>query len=279
MAGKWTAGSSPVKWLPLASLRLDPRINRNVDIARVMRYAKNFDVDAVGVIEVSVRGNGNGNGRSLGNGTFILDGQHRVLAMLKMGWEDQLVPCRVHTELSLKGEAALFLMLNDYRQMNHTQKFLKRLVSKDPIARDIDALVREQGWEISNQVGDGKVAATSSLEKVYCSTRFAAGNTNHEELQAVLSTIHTAWGDAKEGLQGDIIQGLGLIFLRDGHLVDRKRLALKLAKSPGGAAGIVGRARGFRAIHTMPIARAVASIIRSEYNQGARTNRLPGWTD
>lgn len=270
-----------VQWLPLSGLRLDPRINRNVDTARVKRYVRDFDADAIGVIQVSVRGNGNGNGRGLSNGTFIVDGQHRTLAMMEMGWGDQgqKIPCMVHRGLTLQQEADLFLKLNNYRLMNHTEKFMKRVVAKDPTALLISALVREQGWKISAQVGDGQIPATASLEKVYSNTRLAAGNAHPDELRAVLETIHAAWGNAKEGLKGDIIQGLGSIFLRDGHLIDRKRLVAKLSKYAGGANGIVGAARGFRQIHSMPIARAVAAVIRAEYNKGARTKLLPGWTE
>lgn len=268
-----------IKWVLVKELRLDPRVNRDIDWPRVRRYAANFDLDKLGVIEVSVRGTGVSNGRGQTNGLFIVDGQHRCLCMLEQSdWKDQKVPCKFHRGLSIPEEAELNLGLNDYRRQTHTQKFVLRVRAKEYHAVAMNNLVRAQGWVVSTCCGDRNLVATSSMEAVFTGHGITRGEIHPGVLQDVFDTIHSAWGGTKDSLQGVILRGLGYIFLRDGHIVNKKRLVAKLSKCHGGPSGVVGTSKSLMVLYQMVQARAAAEAIVLIYNKNSQgKNLLPTW--
>ena len=61
------------------------------------------------------------------------------------------------------------------------------------------------------------------------------------------------------------------------YRVEQYALANKLAKDPGGAAGLLGRARTLREAYRSSLSNCVAEIVVNIYNQRRRSQALPEW--
>ena len=248
----------------ITELRFDKRVNREVDERRVARMAANFNPDAIGVIDVWEREDGR---------YVVVDGQHRVVLMKEVGWGDQSLPAVIHRDMTLAEAAALFIDVNTYRPMSHTQKFMKRVTAGDQQARAVNGLVKEQGWSVDVQCADKHITATSALEAVYVGKGMkGAATTNAEVLHNTLETIRRAWAGSKDSLQGSVIQGVGLCFLQYNGRIDKPRMVTKLSKQHPN--NIIADARTWRRLQGSQMGPAMAAVIAGLYNKGARTHRL-----
>lgn len=259
-----------VEWLPVSELQFDEEINRPVNKARVDSIAASFNPEWVGVLTVSERTNGRG------VGYFIIDGQHRARALMKMGWADQRVPCHVRRDLTQSDEAGLFVGLNTTAKPSAYQRFAKSVLAGDPEAVAISDIVKSVGMSISDQQADGQINAVSTLEAVYRGGRRSGGQDPH----ALLTTLRiatNAWGKTANAVNGQIIHGLGLVVRRYGTKIDHDELLKKLAPFPGGPAGLLGRARGLRDIRGGSVANCVAAVIVDTYNKGKRSGAVADW--
>jgi hypothetical protein len=71
--------------------------------------------------------------------------------------------------------------------------------------------------------------------------------------------------------------GIGSVFIRYGDAVDTADLTKKLAGYPGGAAHVLGDARGLKQYHGGSVATNVAEVVVSLYNRQRRSRALPDW--
>jgi hypothetical protein len=263
-----TTKTGEIIWLPISQLRFDPRVNRPIDQAKVNEIKAEFDPDAFGVVEVSERK----------DGTYcVLDAQHRVQAVLEMGWIDQTVPCRVHKGLDVKREAALFLLLNNSRAPKPLVKFQKRIVAGEPIATAIAGILEKHHLVLDGQPTDGHIAAVAALESVYTGKRFAADQVQPKVLDLTLGIATEAWGTTRHAVQAHVISGLGSVIHQYGSLIERETMVAKLAAYQGGPSRLIGAARGLRELRPWSVADCVSSIIVDTYNRQRRTGKLAEW--
>ena len=87
-------------------LRVDMTYQRSVSDSRVSSICRNFNQQALGIVTLSIRENGE---------LFIIDGQHRVEALKKMGKGNIQINAIVLFDLTVQDEANLFLIMNDNR--------------------------------------------------------------------------------------------------------------------------------------------------------------------
>lgn len=256
-------------WLPVSVLRFDPRVNREINERHVEAIKDGFDPDAFGVIEVSERD----------DGTYVvLDGQHRVRAILDMGWADQQLECKVHRGLSVAKEANLFVKLNRTRNLLPIEKFLKRVTAGEPAAVAIEGIARQCGYLIDPNPKDGHLRAVVAAERIYRGDKFAADRCQPKALELTLRTIHTAWGASLAAVQGDVLLGIGWVILRYNGSIDADALASRLASMPAGPGRLLGNARGLREMKGgASVADCVASIVVDAYNKQRRTGKLADW--
>ncbi len=142
---------------------VDHRYQRELDINRVNSMIKSFDPRRVGVPVVSKR---------LDGSYWALDAQHRLAAIKGAGFGDESILMEVHHGLSLAEEAAMFLLLNkDRTAVKVIYKFKARLEAKEPIALEIQSILKRVGCKISRSPQPGGVMAVQAVE---CAHR--AGN-------------------------------------------------------------------------------------------------------
>lgn len=241
------------------ALTFDDRVQRSVNHARVRKIAGALKLGGIGVVTVSQRADGS---------LVILDGQHRVLALLENGLGSTLVACRVLTGLSLADEAAQFIVLNNSQRPNPVDSYRIELLSGDEECMAIQKIVEATGLRVAMQTGPGIVACVSTMRVLY-----RKGGAN--ALAPALRVPVAAWGMEGTSVESPIVAGLGEVFRRYGDEIDRSALVRKLSKFPGGAPGLLGQAKGLHGLRKqVTIGRCVASIIVDVYNRGRRRDPL-----
>jgi ParB-like nuclease domain len=250
-----------LRWVPLDKVTVNPLAQRDLNQARVDKLVAEFDPEQLGAPTVNARA----------GLFFVIDGQHRIEALkvwLGAGWESQQVQCWTYDGLTEDDEAEIFLKLNDTLAVHAFAKFRVAVAAGRSCETDIDRIVRRCGLRISQDKGNGAVAAVGTLVRVY---RRADAAT----LARTLTVIRDAYGDA--GLEAVVIDGLGLLCHRYNGDLDDGRLVARLSGARGGLNGLLNKAEVFRNQTGSPKGHCVAAAAVEIYNAGRGGTKLPSW--
>jgi hypothetical protein len=263
-----THWSSTLRYVNISELRIDPEAQRRLDPNWVKAHVSKFDPDQLGYIVVNKRADGK---------LYVIDGQHRVELLRAVGWGDQSIQCECFDGQTQANEAALFLRRNDRKSVRTFDKFRVSVTSGDDMHTDIDRIVRHQGLTVSDQCLEGHVVAVAALQRVYSGAGIGSAKEGPAALARTLKTIQRAWGKGASGFQGHLISGLGMVQLRYNGKLDQEALAEKLAPFPGGAPGLLGKAKAIQDMRGRPLHHCVASVIVDTYNKGRRVGKVQDW--
>jgi hypothetical protein len=250
--------------VPLNLLIIDPRVQRPIDKRKADKMAADLNLDAIGLICVS---------RREGGSYSIIDGQHRVDALRTSGFVNEPVECEVYHGLTLAEEAAMFRLRNNRTSVQKIDLFKVRVTEGDATAVAISDMLHRLGWTVGTDSTDGYFAAIGALETVW--NLDPTGQPPAAE--RAIAAITTAWGHDRSGVHQFIVGGLGSVFARYGAEIDSGGLIDRLAKFPGGAANLVGKARGLRELRGGTGPAAVAELVVMEYNRHRKTRALRPW--
>jgi len=266
VAKKPIVSSGTTQYIPLKRLFIDPQVQRALKEKWVDKLARDFDPDLLDIITVSDRG----------NGTYaVIDGQHRVAAIRRLFNDDsQMVECKVHKGLAIHEEAARFVGKAETLGMSPSVKFMQKVKARDREAVAIDAVVRECGYKVANYSGDGVLSCVSSLRSVFRGFSNDDKAENPALLKQTLIVIRSTWGNASQGLHSMIVVGIGRLIASRSKAICYPDLIARMASFPGGASGILGRARGLQALVGGSVPAAVADVIIDVYNKGKRQNKI-----
>lgn len=244
------------------SLAIHPYAQRELVPSKLRKLLADLDLDAIGVlhaVEYPINKD---------TKTWVIDGQHRLRALLEHGFGEWIVEVKIHVEVTDDARAsALFLKLNDRSPVSPYDKFMNELKSGAQGACGADAVARKHGLKINRSVGDGKLVCVAALKKLYQIDQGKA-------LGATLGTLIEAWGTKSAALEGRLIEGLGIVYARYDGSVDRPAMVKKLAKYPGSASGLIGDARGMTEYRKTTLSRCVAERVIETYNSGRRGGKL-----
>jgi hypothetical protein len=263
-----TETASTVELLVVDTLIVDHDVQRPLDEQRADRMAADLRPEALGVLHVSQRGNG---------AHHIIDGQHRAAALRRAGLGDTTVRCVVYTGLSRATEAAMFVRLNESRNVMAIDRFRIRVVEGDPVAVAITDLLTEYGWRVQSSTSDGSFSAVAAIETVFRGAKMTDGEANVDACHTLLGIITAAFGHNADGVRREIVAGLGRIVLRHDIELDTRKLVGEMSTFPGGARGIVGKAKALKDLRNINVSDAMAEFLVSLHNKGKRTRRLPEW--
>jgi hypothetical protein len=127
-----------VEDLPLDQLAVPGAYQRRLKERLVRHIVRNFDPYQVGLLTVV---------RAEDGKLWLIDGQHRVLALIELGWETAL--CEVLEGLSLERQAAVFSGRNRQRiAVDHLDGFRADYVAGQPEAVAIVALLHRYGYDV-----------------------------------------------------------------------------------------------------------------------------------
>lgn len=254
--------ASTIKDVPLGKMTVLPTAQRDFNQDRVNALLREFDVDLVNRLVVSDR-----------DGSFhLIDGQHRWRALqdfLGPGWETQKVPCVVHTGLTDKDEADLFLKYNNTLTVRMVDKFLVGVTAGRELETAVARVVRNNGLKISKNRNTGGISAVGVLRKVLV-------RSDEMVLGRALRIIRDSFGDS--GLDAAVIDGIAHLCQRYNGSLDEQHAKEKLGATRGGVKGLLNRAEELRLRTGHSKAPCVAAAAVDIINSGrGGPKKLPSW--
>lgn len=253
-------GNRKLEWVPVARMRISDRAQRRhtsaASRAKIERIAREFDPDLFGHPLTSYR-----------DGHFyIVDGAHRYLALVEIGYADQLVQCWVYRNMDEAEEAAKFLQHNDIRPVGPMDKFKVGLVAGWPDEVEIDRIVRANGMSIGSS--PAQIGCITAVRAVY-------DNGGTPVLDQTIRIIRDAYGD--NGFEAGIVGGVGLFCRHYESVFTESRIVDRLSRKRGGVNGLRQDALSLKERYALSNAESVCGALVEVYNHNLRTGRLNGW--
>ena len=199
--------------VPTGELRVDPSVQRTLDVSRCKRMADSFTPTAVGTIVVSERANGE---------KFIVDGMHRHKTCELEGSMSELA-CEIHYGLDLEDEAQLFLIKNreskgvgayDQYKVGVTAGLGEYVATRDVLAKR--GLVISNGGSSANRVG-----AAGGYPKIVLTL-------GAEHLDRALGILEGALGRTQYTWEGNLVYGTTRVLREYGTKISDPELMRKL---------------------------------------------------
>lgn len=149
------------RWVRLGDIQFDERYQRVNAMNRksINDIAKNFNVAAVGTLDLSQREDGS---------LWCMDGMHRWHGMVKRFGLDTMARCVVYHGMTLQDEALRFWMQTKRTNIGQVHQFSGRLLSGDEKAISLVALLESVGLEAATNGGqtERKFKAISTAEQM-----------------------------------------------------------------------------------------------------------------
>lgn len=253
------ARQARLKWVPINEMRVSPHAQRELNQNRVNKILANLDLEQIGTPTVNWRD----------GYWWIIDGQHRIVALREFGFADDKLQCWTYEALSEQEEAKKFRQLNDQLRVDAMAEFKVGVTAGFDEECDINRIVLATDLRITREKIDGGIAAVGTLRRVY---RSHGGPT----LGRSLRIIRDGFGDA--GLEAPLIDGMGRVCGRYNGSLSDEDLVAKFQKMAGGAAGLLNKAEMTRRATGATRGEAVAAAIVEVANRGRRgSSRLNDW--
>ncbi len=144
-------------WMDVSKLFIDDGYQRGKKASHINRIAKNFDSRVFGAVSV---------GRRPDNSFFVIDGQQRLAAAVKIGMTS--VPCMVFDVSNDREEASLFTQINKGRKnITPLEQWKADLYAHDPVALAVRDIVEATGYRVVNGQADYGVQNVKGLAGEY----------------------------------------------------------------------------------------------------------------
>ena len=249
-----TEPTTDIRQVAINDLHLDPEYyQREPDPNRVRKIIEAFDPNAVGVILVNERRDGR---------LFVMDGGHRVWALLELGIDTWLA--EYHVGLTRQEEAAVFAAANNRKPLTPEQLFKAKWNGGDRVTNQIVDVITKHGFVPLGSKSKG-VRATQQLYMIY--NRWGI-----QTLDSVFGIITGAWRSGPYRTSANLIFGIALFIAVYGTSFDRDDLIRKLAmRLP---LELIQEAKAFQFANGGDVRTAFAKVIVRQFNKGKRVNTL-----
>lgn len=245
----------------LKDIVLDEAYGRTPSTKAIERLANSWNREKAGVLYLSLR---------KGGIYACIDGWHRTLAGRKAG--EKTLPAKVYIDLEIAEEAELYDAFNRMRlKPNPNETFKARLAYREPVAVEINYLVRSQGLDIAlDRSGhNGTIKGVASLESAHA----ILGETPFLDM---LGLLRDGLGREKGAFQGPAIHGMAHFLKR---YPEARHLRIVETLKAVGYRGLMASARSMKA--SMGLSQALGTVwgmaLRAYYNKNTRSGRLPEW--
>lgn len=207
------------------------------------------------------------------DGFTVIDGQHRVEAARRMGFET--IPCLSVDAETLREQASAFVGINKKRRrMSAVEIYHAELAAADPVARSVRDGLAEFGLTVSRYVRpadsmkDNEVACVGTLKQVLRWHKPAG-------FRRILRVLTLAWPDAAYDYRPSFFRGLGRFIAKyDDAPFDENRLIEVMATID--PQRLQTMARQWRDVQGGSVEGAVCCLLAKSYNAGLRkAARLP----
>lgn len=253
-------------WVPTDALLIDPAYQRKLQKKKILKMARSWDQNKVGVFVVNKRPAHSQNEQTL---FYVIDGQHRHAAMQLIDNYPEQVYCQIFEGLSLEEEALMFHDLDSERDnLTPGASFNALLAAKNPVALGIKDVADSLGFtlEMGKSESASNLRAFKTLQDMY-------RRVGTPGLTRILSVLKAAWPNQAKAASEPLLRGLELFFDKYPH-ADDERLVKVLA--PSTPMYVIGTARRIQEDLSSVIYSAVGQTIRGMYNKGLRY-KLSAW--
>jgi hypothetical protein len=220
-------------FVPARLLRVHPEAQRKFQPAWAKKLAEKLDLDALGMfhaVESVINGV---------RGLWIIDGQHRLAALMQHKLGDWEVMCEIHVGVKdVKTACEKFLNLNSSKKPSAFETFDKAAKAGHSIEVGVTQIVSRYGLRVSDQSDNGTIACVSALCRVY-------GLDGGHSLDTALRLATTAWGRESSAVEGRLIAALTTFVHASNGTFNEESLRKKLMKYPGGPGKILASGRLF----------------------------------
>lgn len=200
----------------LKYLKTDYSYQSPVNEKQVEMIISNFDPKALHTIVISERADGS---------YYIIDGQHRVVALMRLG--EISVECTVYRGLSLAEEAEMYRKINERKPKSKNAFAKADLASGVKYAVEIDEVVRAAGFLVDYERSGFALNAIKSYEAL----RKVYEQYGSQHLYKTLVVAGQYFGTSYKEIQNWTIVGLAE-FLHTFPDYDKKTLSSKLGTIP-----------------------------------------------
>jgi hypothetical protein len=239
-----------------------PYAQRGIHPSRVAAIKKSMDLDAIGVMHgvdcvIDSR-----------PGIYIVDGQHRLTALLELDLGDWPVSVMVHEGVHSVSEAsALFLRLNDRASIPAYDKYLNELRAGVPAVVEMTRIVEASGMKMARTCLVGTINSPHSIRRAY-------DLDGGKSLTLALNVISRAWGFKDSANEGLFIEGMTRFFRAySGYSLDIPGFVQRLSKLK--AAFYLVNARTSGKINRISATSALVDEFLRVYNSRRTTHSLP----
>ena len=159
----------------IENIKVDMNYQRIPNEGKIKDIIKKFKEKAVGNILVSKRE----------DGYYVVDGQHRLLAMAKLGYTK--IMCEILTNLTVNQEAELFYYLSKSKPQTPLERYKSLKASGDEEIKELDELVEKYKFRITNGGSNMKNILNSFTALYTCFKK------DKYMLHKTLDVLHRAW--------------------------------------------------------------------------------------
>jgi hypothetical protein len=260
-----TSTGKKMDWIKIADMVINDRCQQPLKQGHAERIASDLDIDVLGHLTVNVL-------TSSGKAE-VLDGQTRMYALKHSGYSACYLWCDVFYDLPDAEKALKFVALNNKKNPSVFHKFVKAVTGRKPREVAINAIVEKAGCHVSESPQPNSIVATAALGRVF-------DKQGGDALRQTIATLHEAYPDDRHGLDGVLLESVGLLYGRyNGGLV-MSRLIEVLATERRGYTTFLQRARALQEENNKSRVACLAAAIVDSYNRSfgkARNGRLPSW--
>lgn len=243
-------------------LHVHPVAQRAIVKTHLDRIIKNLDLDKIGPIHC-VRYKINGRTEY-----WIVDGQHRIAALMAMGLGEWEVDVILH--LAVKnddGACNLFIGLNTKVAINQYALFHNEVVAEHEPALTVSRIYSEFKLVPRCSAGNGNIRCFQACKRI-------VSKGGEDLLRSTFGIAISAWGRTEGAVDGHIVEGISR-FLEAHQDCDLETFRTKLSKYPGGPTALIGNARGIRQIRGVgSLANCLYEALVGVYNTGRRTGKI-----
>lgn len=251
---------SHLRWVRLGDLQVHPRAQREFRRAHGDKLATSFDLEAMGFPVVNISSDGH---------HWIVDGQHRVYALLRNGFDDDdLIQVECYEGLSEAGMAELFLQRDDRRATHTFDKFRIGVTAGRADETDIERIVQAQGYRIARGA-NGAIGAVGALRFAYALGPNALGR--------AVRILGGAYDGDRAAFASDLIKGMALVCERYNGQLDDAAAVTRLAGLTGGPMAIERKAAQLRLKTGHQKPHCAAGALVEILNAGRGGQKLPSW--
>jgi hypothetical protein len=210
---KFAIEGGRIDYIAADAFRVDMSYQRPADEARINKLAKNWNPGGLGVVIASYRD----------EKLNLLDGQHRVGALKRLGEKTTLVPTLILEGLTVADEAEFFVLMNKNRRaLMPSELFHASLAEGDEGAIEIKTVIDRYGLTLNSYGAEPtNIRGVAAIWSIYNSMGIAG-------LDASIGMCIQAWGRTQGSFSAPVIKAVArVLHYNEGNIkMDRLRNAL-----------------------------------------------------